>query len=319
MEKLLARVLTIVFLLLISSTSSASVLVENNFSRTEQTETLIAPWAQFGGATTTQQWSGLIEVIVSGDGIDNPPSGTRHDAFWGYWPNSPDPMLFTSDSFRLSFTGCATIMECGAPVLKSFIVFVDGVGFVDPPGSPAIPYSTSHTYRFVMDVGADPKFLTLGNGDGGVFDNSGQFNIQLFSVTPGSSFSSFSSRVEIRMNPDANDDKFEISGRFALGQGNNGINPLSEAVTIVVANVSKTIPAGSFKRNKEGVFRFEGVIDGSNLKMNIKPIRGGYEFVATGNGVNLTQSELPLIVGLAIGNDAGSILMAYTRLFAESD
>jgi hypothetical protein len=335
MAKLLARVLTVVFLASIYSTSSASVFVESNFSRTGQTESLIAPLTQFGGVTTTQQWSGLVEVILSGEAVNNPPTGLHVDPFWAFFPSNPSVIQGTGTRFRLSFSGCATSFECGAPDIVLFMSFVDGVGFVDPPNVPTldpipvetvipilqsiIPYSTSHTYRFVIDIGPEPKFLTLGDGDGGVFDNSGQFNIQLFSVTPGLPFSNFSSRLEVRMNPDANDDRFEISGKFVLGPGNDGVNPLSENVTIVLGNISRTIPAGSFKRNKQGVFKFEGLIDGAKLNVTIRPNRGNYEFVATGVGVDLAHNDVLLSVGLRIGNDAGSTPMAYTRLFAESD
>jgi hypothetical protein len=45
-------------------------------------------------------------------------------------------------------------------------------------------YNSDHIYDFVVDAGANPNFVTLGFGDGGVFDNSGQFDIQLFAVTP---------------------------------------------------------------------------------------------------------------------------------------
>jgi PEP-CTERM motif len=34
----------------------------------------------------------------------------------------------------------------------------------------------------VINVGPGLKLLTLGDGDGGVWDNSGQFNVQLFGV-----------------------------------------------------------------------------------------------------------------------------------------
>src|SRR5215510_11375944 len=46
--------------------------------------------------------------------------------------------------------------------------------------SPA--YSPQHVYRMVIDINATPQFLTLGHGDPGVFDNSGHFASQLFSV-----------------------------------------------------------------------------------------------------------------------------------------
>ena len=79
-----------------------------------------------------------------------------------------------------------------------FMKFVEGVGYVNPPNvttldpiplltvmpilQSIVPYTTSHTYHFVIDVGPGKKLLTIGDGDGGVWDNSGQFTAQLFAV-----------------------------------------------------------------------------------------------------------------------------------------
>src|SRR5215470_17263265 len=81
MMQLLASVLGSVFWL--SSASFASVLVQDNFLRTGQTESLIAPLTQFGGVTTAQKWSGLVEVILSGEAINNPPTGLHVDPPFG--------------------------------------------------------------------------------------------------------------------------------------------------------------------------------------------------------------------------------------------
>ena len=68
------------------------------------------------------------------------------------------------------------------------LVYVDGIGFVQPPPDTVealrqtFPYSPEHVYWFVIDIGTAPHFLTLGHRDGGVFDNSGFFAIQLFEV-----------------------------------------------------------------------------------------------------------------------------------------
>ena len=108
-------------------------------------------------------------------------TGTLTDAF--YPLDLDDPSIGFSGSvqgLRLSFTGCAANLECGAPRIEDFIIFAEGEGFVTPPHRPL--YSPSHVYHFVIDIGSTPHFLTLGEGDGGVFDNSGQFDISLHSV-----------------------------------------------------------------------------------------------------------------------------------------
>ena len=167
--------------------------IERDFVRTGQHESLITSWSVFGGTTTSQTWSGLVEVIVSGFGVNVPTSGTLEDAFYPIDPAAPDlPQQGTGvqppTGLHLSFSGCAAALECGAPRIESFLIYVDGVGFVQPPPPTiaafleTIPYSPEHVYHFVIDLGTIAHVLTLGHGDGGVSDNSGYFAIQLFSV-----------------------------------------------------------------------------------------------------------------------------------------
>ena len=276
----------------------------------------------------------LIEVILSGEAINNPPTGLHVDPFWAFFPSDPTTIQGTAVRFRLSFTGCAAALECNAPDIILFMVFTDGVGLVTPPNvddldpmpiaqlipimQQIIPYTTTHSYHFVIDVGSTPRFLTMGDGDGGTFDNSGQFNIQLFSVTEGIPFANFSARLQANMNEEENDDTFQVNASFALGQGNDGINPSAEPVILQVGKISKRIPAGSFTKNKQGVFNFDGVIEGTKIKATLTPKKGGYDFQAIGTGANLNESELPLFLGLTIGNDAGRTLLTNTNLTAES-
>ena len=144
------------------------------------------------------RWSDLIEVNVSGVAVNNPPTGFQVDPFWAWSPADPTTIVGTGHRFRLSFTGCATPFECLAPDIILFMTFANGVGFVTAPNlttldpipfetvlpiiQAIVPYTTSHSYQFVINVGPGLKLLTLGDGDGGVSDNSGQFNVQLFGV-----------------------------------------------------------------------------------------------------------------------------------------
>jgi hypothetical protein len=189
----MVRILTLVFSFLIIPTVSLAQILEKDFIRTAHHESLITSWSVFGGKTTAQQWSGLVEVIVSGFGVNVPASGFLEDAFYPIIPATPDVPhqgqgVLPPSGLHMSFTGCAAASECGAPRIESFLVYVDGVGFVLPPPATieafleTIPYSIEHVYRFVIDIGTVPHLLTLGHGDGGVSDNSGFFAIQLFSV-----------------------------------------------------------------------------------------------------------------------------------------
>ena len=86
-------------------------LVQDFFSRTGQSELLTTPLTVFGGTTTSQQWSGLIEVVLSGDAINNPPTTLHVDPFYAFSPADPTTIHGTGTRFRVSFTGCAASFE----------------------------------------------------------------------------------------------------------------------------------------------------------------------------------------------------------------
>jgi hypothetical protein len=195
---LVCAALSFGFALFASSPAIGVPLIAELFDRTGQSETLSAPLAQFGGVTTSGDWSGLVEVTASGVGANFPAIGGFTDSFYYYIPGDPDIHLASRDDqnwgLRISETGCAAAAECGAPSILHYIVFSELLGEVTPPPvgdflvAPAtrnavMPYRDDHLYRFVIDLGAAPHRLTIGYGDGGVFDNSGAFDITLHAVT----------------------------------------------------------------------------------------------------------------------------------------
>ncbi|MEP6936202.1 MAG: SBBP repeat-containing protein, partial [Nitrospirota bacterium] len=102
-------------------------------------------------------------------------------------------------------------------------------------------------------------------------------------------------------------DEFEMTAIFTLGPNNNGIAPLTEAVTVQVGAFATTIPAGSFTQ-KKGRFIFEGVIDGVKLEAVLRSLILGddYKFTVEGKGADLTGTENPVTVSLTIGDDSSS-------------
>jgi hypothetical protein len=60
--------------------------------------------------------------------------------------------------------------------------------------------------------------------------------------------------------------RFDLNSAFTLGTGNNGINPLIENVTLAIGPFVVTIPPGSFTRNKQGAYVFQGTINGVSLQ-----------------------------------------------------
>ena len=60
---------------------------------------------------------------------------------------------------------------------------------------------------------------------------------------------------------------FFLLSNFTLGTGNNGINPVQEAVTFKIGNFTATIPAGSFRKVFTALFVYAGTIN--NVKMEV--------------------------------------------------
>jgi len=115
-------------------------------------------------------------------------------------------------------------------------------------------------------------------------------------------FGALSARVEIE-----HDDAFEVRAAFTLGASSNGISPLTEDVKLRVGTFSVTIPAGSFTQHGGRQFKFEGVIGGVTLEVEIEDLGGGsFELKAEGEGANLTGTVNPVTVALTIGDDVGT-------------
>ncbi len=100
---------------------------------------------------------------------------------------------------------------------------------------------------------------------------------------------------------------FDLNESFTLGANSNGINPVTENVTLQIGTFSVTIPAGSFQLNPNGRFAFQGVINGVSMQVQIVPLSNNmFTFKAEGTGVDLTGLFNPVTVVLTIGDDFGS-------------
>lgn len=126
----------------------------------------------------------------------------------------------------------------------------------------------------------------------------------LHQVNPVIPFAAFSVQI-----PYADSHIFLEQGTFTLG-GNARINPVTDAVTFTLGSTSIKIPAGSFAQlGKSTVFLVDRTVNGVRLDVAIYGRNGGntqYDFIATGNGLDLTRETEPLSVGLQIGNNAGT-------------
>jgi hypothetical protein len=121
-------------------------------------------------------------------------------------------------------------------------------------------------------------------------------------VQPTVPFSAFSAKLtRSSFKP-----SFTLAGDFTLGSTSDGINPITEAVTLRVGGFTTTIPPGSFTITAPGDYSFIGVIDSVTLNVLIKLKRGKeYTLHATAN-VNLVGAKSPATVALTIGKDTGT-------------
>jgi hypothetical protein len=125
-------------------------------------------------------------------------------------------------------------------------------------------------------------------------------------ITPLVPFASSFAKLEIARQG------FDLNESFTLGANSNGINPVTENVTLQIGTFSVTIPSGSFRQNHSGRFTFQGVINGLNLQVQITPLGNNIftfkaeKFKSEGIGVDLTSLSNPVDVVLTIGNDSGS-------------
>jgi 6-phosphogluconolactonase len=123
-------------------------------------------------------------------------------------------------------------------------------------------------------------------------------------LTPNVPFASFFAKLEVE---ERHRGGFELKDFFTLGTNSNGIDPLTENVTLQIGPFSATIPAGSFKQDPNGKFAFKGEIN--EIRLEVQIIAAGnniYTLKAEGKGADLDCLSNPVTVGLTIGIDSGS-------------
>jgi|CXWL01.1.fsa_nt_gi kumamolisin len=137
------------------------------------------------------------------------------------------------------------------------------------------------------------------DGPGGATSGSTVLSVQ--SVSSLIPFKSFLASLEIERK------EFELSAKFALGLNNDGINPVTEKVSLRIGNYSATIPAGKFKKGVGGKFSFEGKVNGATLEIVIAPTATPslYQLKVEGKPAQVVGSAKQVPVELTIGNDSG--------------
>ena len=149
---------------------------------------------------TTLSYSGLVEIVVSGDGVSarNPDECySRNDAFYLFsgCDGSPSgsPYFFDAvhqlaiDTTRIQGGGYITGVTPYAQLAKNLLVFdIDGQSQVTPVYVP--PYRADNTYRFVIDLSLTagwsgvPSVIHFGVADGVFADNVGNYNVSVYQL-----------------------------------------------------------------------------------------------------------------------------------------
>jgi hypothetical protein len=165
------------------------------------------------------------------------------------------------------------------------------------------PFSVTDTGHIVDTGGWDFLYNSMFGGDG---NESIPWNLIATVTNPGGtgSFSAFCAELELSQEEPK---EFELHTKFMLGTNSDGINPLTEDVTLKIGTFSTTIPAGSFHKTKNGGFHFEGEIAGVALDVRIESLGdNAFTLKAEGKGVDLSALTNPVMVMLTIGNDTGT-------------
>lgn len=135
----------------------------------------------------------------------------------------------------------------------------------------------------------------------------GRTHAALWKVSPVVPFASMSASAMVLAPAGAANDSFALNGNFALGDASNGIDPVSEPVTLSLAGNSLTVPSGAMRGVGRGAV-FTGKLGGGRLLLSLTPVDegGSYRLTATGVGYDLSVARLPLTVELTVGDDDGT-------------
>ena len=207
MKKWFAVLLVTFFLILYSITQVYAIPLEmDDFFRSSGPEYLSPQFDSGRGQTTLASYSGYIEVFVSGFGQNNVSlPNDFDDAFYHFMSSTGQPTGLFSNTLRVGteyqawtipagytwHPNSSLQIEAGSVHVADLIVACIGDSF---PVSGVLPldvwdgfapvYNPSHEYHFIMDLGTYDGRLTLGYGDGGTWDNSGNYDITLWRVQP---------------------------------------------------------------------------------------------------------------------------------------
>jgi YVTN family beta-propeller protein len=139
---------------------------------------------------------------------------------------------------------------------------------------------------------------------------SGPSAISIIPPPTGVGSFAFNAYLNIGLNSNPNLDTFDLESTFISPPGQE-IHPDTEAVKLQVGPFIANLPAGSFQRQEDGTYLFDGFIDGTHLQAKIE-LTGGFRYAffhAKATGANLGGPTNPVQVSLGIGQLAGLTLV----------
>jgi hypothetical protein len=254
-----------------------------------------------GGSAVFSSWSPL--TINPGQiGIFTQTASYNFDTSdFGIFGLLPPSSLYPTIAGNNQIGGCSSTAS---------ILAASGYSALCAANAPVVSFMENGNPVSLTDSG---QILNTGGWD---FANNGNFgedgnesinwNLIGSAASRGGSitFSAFCAELELS---EEEAKRFEFHSRFLLGTNSDGINPLTDAITLQIGTFSTTIPAGSFVKTKNGRFHFEGEIKGVALEVRIAALPdGSFTLKARGKGVDLSTLTKPVTVMLTVGNDTGT-------------
>jgi hypothetical protein len=95
-----------------------------------------------------------------------------------------------------------------------------------------------------------------------------------------------------------------LSGTFTPAASSDGLDPLSEEISIQVGPYTWLIPAGSFTIASDGAYSYQATVNGVKLSVQIKRVRG--QWTVKLNATPVSGITLPAAIGIRVGNDVGT-------------
>jgi hypothetical protein len=156
----------------------------------------------------------------------------------------------------------------------------------------------------MLGPGAHTLTATAADVAGDTAAGSATFTI----VSAGFGFAVLTAELEV----DTRRPRFEVEGALTLDPRSDGIDLLTENVSLTVGGMTLTIPKGSFKRELSGSYTFKGLVDARRVEVP-RVTAGVFAFEFEFAGPDPTAGQGRLAVQVTIENDSGTALARVER------